>query len=263
MATTNAENPIRRKTGTMRQNESSVSTDKIQIATGDYYREYSARKGVDRNSLLRNPEVLFQTLARDAAMVRALGWINPQPQSARVLDVGCGDGDSLWILLRLGFEPSNLFGVDIQEDKILQAKIKSPRVNFECANATSLGFRNDAFDIAMESMMFLQLTDDAIARQIAAEMIRVTRPGGILLVSDWRYSRPGSQEFKGVSPRRIADLYQVGTRTDVCRTFRGPLVPPIGRLLSRRLSSVYFVIHALFPFLAAHTITVLRKRSLS
>jgi SAM-dependent methyltransferase len=246
-----------------RQNESPVSIDKLQTATEDYYREYNVKKGVDRNSLLHNPEVLFQSLARDAAMVRALRWINPNPQSARVLDVGCGDGDSLWIFLRLGFEPSNLFGVDIQEHRIAQAKATNPLVNFECTNATNLGFPDGTFDIAMESMLFLQLTDDDIARRIASAMLRVTKPGGILLVSDWRYSKPGSDEFKGVSPSRIADLYQIGTRTDVCRTFRGPLVPPVGRFLSKYLSSAYFAIHALFPFLAGHMITVLRKSKLS
>ena len=232
----------------------------LRAATADYYRKYNARKGANRNSLLENPEVLFQTLARDVAMVRAMRWIKPDSQSARVLDVGCGEGDSIWILLRLGFEPANLFGVDIQEARILQAKATNPLVSFECADATSLTFGDDTFDIAMESMMFLQLTDDDIARRIAAEMIRVTKPGGIILVSDWRYSKPGSREFKGVSRRRIADLYQVGAQTEVCRTFRGPLVPPIGRFLSKYLPSIYFTIHALLPFLAGQMITVLRKR---
>jgi ubiquinone/menaquinone biosynthesis C-methylase UbiE len=193
-------------------------------------------------------------------MVRAMRWIKPHPQSARVLDIGCGDGDSLWILLRLGFEPANLFGVDIQEDKIAEARATNSLVNFACADATSLSYESETFDLAMESMMFLQLTDDDIARRIVAEMIRVTRPGGILLVSDWRYSKPGSQEFKGVSTRRIADLYQVGIQTEVCRRFRGPLVPPIGRFLSKHLPSAYFLVQAVMPFLAGQMITVLRKR---
>jgi ubiquinone/menaquinone biosynthesis C-methylase UbiE len=243
----------------IQETELPPSSEAIQAATREYYREYATRKGAGRNSLLCNPEVLFQCLARDAAMVRALRSVNPHPQSARVLDVGCGDGDSLWIFLRLGFEPSNLFGVDIQEDRILEAKATNPLVNFECADATCMAFPNDTFDIAMESMIFLQLTDDDFARRIASEMIRVTKPGGILLVSDWRYSKPGSHEFKGVSRRRIGDLYQVGTRTQVARTFRGPLVPPIGRFLSEYLSPLYFLIHALFPFSAGHTVTVLKR----
>jgi len=235
------------------------SSKTIQAATQEYYCEYVAKKGPDRNSLLRNPEVLFQILARDAAIVRALRSINPNPQSARVVDVGCGEGDSLWIFLRLGFEPSNLFGLDIQEDKILKAKAANPLVNFECADATSLAFPDNTFDISMESMMFLQLTDDDIARRIASEMIRVTKPGGILLVSDWRYSKPGSREFKGVTRRRIRDIYLVGTRNQACHTFRGPLVPPIGRFVSHYLSPFYFLVQALFPFSAGHTVTVLRR----
>lgn len=243
----------------MPDNGPPVSAGALRVATEQCYREYNARKGVGRNSLLNNPEVLFQSLARDAAMVRALRWIKPNPESARVLDVGCGDGDSLWVLLRLGFEPSHLSGVDIQEDKIIQAKATNPLVNFECADATSLIFGDGTFDIAMESMMFLQLTDDDVARQIGTEMLRVTKPGGVLLISDWRYSKPGSKEFKAVSRKRITDLYQVGKQTRVRRTFRGALIPPVGRFLSKHLPSAYFAVHKLMPFLTGQMITVLEK----
>jgi ubiquinone/menaquinone biosynthesis C-methylase UbiE len=243
----------------MLENGSPVSARTLRVATEQCYREYNARKGAGRNSLLHNPEVLFQTLARDAALVRAMRWIKPDADSARVLDVGCGEGDSLWLLLRLGFEPLNLSGVDIQEEKIIQAKATNPLVNFECADATSLGFRDETFDMAMESMMFLQLTDDDVARRIASEMIRVTKPGGMLLVSDWRYSKPGSKEFKGVSRNRIAELYQVGKQTRVRRTFRGALIPPVGRFLSKHLPSAYFAVHKLMPFLTGQVVTVLEK----
>jgi len=243
----------------MREAESPGSVSALRVATEQCYREYNAKKGVGRNSLLHNPQVLFQTLARDAAMVRAMQWIKPNPDSARVLDVGCGEGDSLWVLLRLGFEPSNLSGVDIQEDKIIQAKATNPLVNFECADATSLTFNDETFDIAMESMMFLQLTDDEIARRVASEMIRVTRPGGTSLVSDWRYSKPGSEEFKGVSRKRIAALYQVGKQTRVRGTFRGALIPPVGRFLSKHVPSAYFAIHKLMPLLTGQVVTVLEK----
>jgi hypothetical protein len=38
---------------------------------------------------LHNPEVLFQNLAQDAALVRALHCVVPNPEAALVLDVGC------------------------------------------------------------------------------------------------------------------------------------------------------------------------------
>ncbi len=247
----------------MREVESPDSVNALRVATEQCYREYNSRKGEGRHSLLHNPEVLFQSLALDAAKVRAIGSIALEPQTARVLDVGCGEGGSLWLLLRLGFRPENLFGVDIQEERIWRARGMYPHISFKCADATSLAFGDETFDMAMESMMFLQLTDDDVARRIAAEMIRVTKQGGILLVADWRYSKPGSKEFKGVSRKRIADLYQVGKQTRVHRTFRGALVPPVGRFFSKHLPSAYFAVHKLVPFLTGQVVTVLEKRGAS
>jgi len=134
-----------------------------------------------------------------------------------------------------------------------------PHIGFECADATKLAYSDGTFDVAMETMMFLQLTDDEIARQVGTEMIRVTKPGGVVLISDWRYSKPGSEEFKGVSRKRIAGLYQVGTQTRVRGTFRGALIPPVGRFLSKFLPSAYFAVQRLLPFLTGHVVTVLEK----
>ena len=236
-----------------------AASTSLQAFTGKYYREYAARKGANRNNLLQNPEVLFQNLAQEAAVIRALRSVHLDTRRARILDVGCGEGDSLWLLLRLGFLPENLFGVDLLEDRIRKAKETNPLVSLECADATRLRFQNDSFDLVTETMMFLQITDDDTAKRIASEMIRVTKPGGILLVSDWRYSKPGSREFKGVSRRRLDNLYEFGKRTEVCGVFRGALVPPLGRFLSKNFPFAYFLIQALFPFAAAHMVTALRK----
>ena len=203
----------------MPQTESSRSTSELQAATQSYYAAYVARKGADRNSLLNNPEVLFQNLAHDAAMVHALRSIHAGLQTARVLDVGCGDGGSLWLFRRAGFDPSNLFGVDIREDSIGKARAKNPKVNFQCDNATNLSYGDDAFDIAMETMMFLQLTDDEIAKRIASEMIRVTKPGGVLLISDWRYSKPGSKEFRVYRGRESRTSIKWGRRRECAGHF--------------------------------------------
>jgi SAM-dependent methyltransferase len=246
-----------RASSNIQQPEPSQST--LQAVTGKYYRDYAARKGADRNSLLQNPEVLFQIFAQEAATVRALRSIPLDARTARILDVGCGEGDSLWLLLRLGFPPSNLFGVDLLEDRIRKAKATNPLVSLGCANATLLQFQNGTFDLVTETMMFLQLTDDNIAKRIASEMIRVTKIGGSILVSDWRYSKPGSREFKGMSRSRIKALYDVGQRTEVCGVFRGALVPPLGRFLSKNFPFAYFMIHALLPWSSGHVVTTLRR----
>src|SRR5215470_3352146 len=104
-------------------NQSSLT--KVQ----ECYVQYYASKGADRNNLLNNPGVLFQVLAQDAAMIRALRSMSLNPESARVLDVGCGSGSSLWPLLRLGFDPRNLHGVDIQKEAIAEASNKHPKIH--------------------------------------------------------------------------------------------------------------------------------------
>ena len=87
------------------------------VVDEEWYRRYYATLGADRNSLLKNPGVLFQSLAHDAALIRALQSIRPEQDTARVLDVGCGAGASLLMFVALGFVPDNLHGIDFQESR--------------------------------------------------------------------------------------------------------------------------------------------------
>jgi SAM-dependent methyltransferase len=236
-----------------------ASVKETEIVGQDWYEEYYARKGRDRNSLLRNPEVLYQNLAHEVAMVRAMQSIHPNPESALVLDVGCGEGASLITFLRLGFLPGNLYGVDFQESRICQARERCPGINFQCGDATKLEYANGSFDLVLESTMFIHSVNADLSRQIAGEMLRVTKSGGHVLLCDWRYAKPGSNAHKALTQKRIAGLFGVGDETARCGVFPGPLVPPVGRFLSRRLPSAYFLVQGLLPFLVGQVTTVLRK----
>jgi SAM-dependent methyltransferase len=225
----------------------------------EWYEGYYASRGANRNSLLFNSEVLFQSLAQEAAVVRAVQSTGSNGHAARVLDVGCGDGSSLITFLRLGFPPGNLYGVDLQESRIRQAQERFPSMNIQQGDATRLEYASEAFDLLFESTMFIHSVDDQLSRQIADEMLRVTKRGGHLILCDWRYAKPGSDAHKALSPKRIARLFSTGEKTVRCGVFRGPLIPPIGRFLSRRSPSTYFLLQGLFPFLVGQLITVLRK----
>lgn len=235
-----------------------VST-KPEVIREDWYRGYYAAKGMHRNSLLHNPEVLYQSLAQEAALVRGLQSIHPQHETARVLDVGCGDGTTLLTFLRLGFCAANLYGIDFQEERIAIAIGRCPNIQFVHGDATKLKFASESFDLAHESTMFIHSVDDELSKQIAGEMVRVTKPGGHILLCDWRYSKPGSAAHRALTQRRIAQLFQVGCQTSRVGVFAGPLLPPLGRFLSRRLPSAYFIVSGLLPFLVGQATTVLRK----
>jgi len=103
------------------------------------------------------------------------------------------------------------------------------------------------------------MTDDELSGKIAKEMIRVTKKDGYILLIDWRYSHPFNKEYKGLSKKRIANLFDVGTKTSVFKIHKGALVPPAGRFISKNIPSIYFVLQSVFPFLVGQMVTVLKK----
>ena len=108
--------------------------------------------------------------------------------------------------------------------------------------------------------MFVQITDDTLAENIANEMLRVTKAGRYILLADWRYSMPNDRNHKALSRKRVSRLFHVGPRTNICGIYKGMLIPPVGRLLSKRIPFMYFPVCSLFPFLVGQVATVLQKK---
>lgn len=229
-----------------------------QRATADVYRDYYAAKGEDRNDPLQNAGVLFQNLAFDKSVVEALRRLDGDKREWEVLDVGCGSGLSLLRLLACGLEPERMHGIDITEERIARGRRRLPSVDLRLGDATSMEYATGAFDLVMESTMFTQMTDEATAGAIAREMVRVAKPGGHIMLTDWRYNfrRAG---YAGLSRARMARLFGVGEATSVVCARRGALVPPIGRMLSRYCPALYFPVCAILPFFVGQMTTVLRK----
>lgn len=222
------------------------------------FHAYYTSKGDDRNDPIRNAGVLFQNLAFEKSVVEALRRIGVDKHTWKILDVGCGAGFSLLRLLYYGLEPERLYGIDIAENRIARGRQRFPALQLTHGDAAAMGYAADTFELVMESTMFIQMTDEPMSQAIAGEMLRVVKPAGYIMLTDWRYSfgRPG---YQALSPARIARLFGVGTRTSlVCRT-RGALVPPLGRALSRYLPSLYFPVCRWFPPLVGQTTVVLRR----
>ena len=227
----------------------------------DVYKNYYAAKGAARNDPLRNPGVLFQNLAFEKSIVEALREIRAS-KDWKILDVGCGAGFSLLRLMSFGLEPEQMHGVDISQDRVAHGQKRLPSLDLRLGDAVALAYETGTFDLVMESTMFTQMTDEATAAAIAAEMLRVTKPGGYLMLTDWRYNfgRPG---YRGLSRARIERLFRVGVECSVVCRKRGALVPPLGRTLSRYASWLYFPVCAALPFLAGQMTVALRKPSIA
>lgn len=228
-----------------------------QRHTEGVYRDYYAAKGDDRNNPLDNPGVLFQNLAFERSIVEALRGLNVR-KSWTFLDVGCGSGFSLLRLLSCGLEPETMHGIDISDRRIEQGQRRLPALNLRHGDATALDYPGETFDLVMESTIFTQMTDEFAARRIAQEMLRVTKPGQYIMLTDWRYDF-GRTGYSALSKARIERLFDAGSKCTIVRRTHGALLPPLGRALSRYAPALYFVVSALFPFLVGQVTTILKK----
>lgn len=120
-------------------------------------------------------------IANSLAFLRAYAEISP---SAAVLDVACGTGE-LERLLVQNNPAQNIAGVDISEQMLTQAmqKLKAyPSVSFKVGTASDLPFSDRSTDIVVSANAFHYFPHPETA---LAEMQRVLRPGGKIVILDW------------------------------------------------------------------------------
>src|ERR1700674_2251217 len=116
-----------------------------------------------------------------SALVARLGIT----KGLKVLDLGCGDGNTAIPEARLG---ADVFGVDIASNLVEAGKMRARteglvNCTFREGDATDLHELNDhSFDLVVSifGAMFAPKPFD-----VAKEMVRVTRPGGKIVMGNW------------------------------------------------------------------------------
>jgi ubiquinone/menaquinone biosynthesis C-methylase UbiE len=100
-----------------------------------------------------------------------------------VLDVGCGNGDDLRNLAELVGPAGRAVGVDNSETMLREARERTQGLPVECyrGDAHQLEFAADTFDACRAERVFQHLEDPL---QAFAELVRVVRPGGRVVVGD-------------------------------------------------------------------------------
>ena len=224
-----------------------------------YYKAHYERKNKFRDDPL-NPETLDQFLALNKCFINSLYKISLNKKESKIIDIGCGSATQLISLVSLGFNQDNLFGIDINKVDINFAKKNYPLLNLAWQDATNLDFKNNYFDLTYESTMFVQITNNKISQKIANEMIRITKKGGYLILFDWRYGKFNNANFLACSKRRIEELFKIDKSTKLISIEKGMLIPPIGRFMSKNMSSMYFVFSKLFPFFIGQVAYILQKK---
>ena len=115
------------------------------------------------------------------AVVESIGVKPP----AQVLDLGCGDGTTAVPMARTG---ADVTGIDIASNLVEAGKRRAreaglTRLRFQEGDASNLeGVNDQSFDMTLSifGAMFAPKPND-----VAKEMVRVTKPGGRIVMGNW------------------------------------------------------------------------------
>jgi SAM-dependent methyltransferase len=95
-----------------------------------------------------------------------------------VADIGCGNGMYLAEMLRLG-HTGPVLGIDLSPGMLTAAARRAPTARLVAGDVTALPLRSGTSDLTLAMHMLYHVPD---AGQAVAELHRVTRPGGVVVI---------------------------------------------------------------------------------
>ena len=216
---------------------------------------YARREAGDRYSLLR-PEVWQTVQERQRAMLGLFADAGlHEPAALRLLEVGCGAGGNLLELLRLGFVPAHLCGIELLPERAAQARAVLPAaLRLIEGDALRADIADASQDIVFVSTVFSSLLDDAFQQRLAGVMWRWLKPGGAVLWYDFAVDNPRNPDVRGVPLARVRALFPHGRLT----ARRVTLAPPLARLVCAWHPALYTLFNAL-PLLRTHRLCWIAK----
>jgi SAM-dependent methyltransferase len=215
---------------------------------------YARRVSHDARYSLLNPSALLAMQERQRAIVhlfRRLGF--DDLSRLTLLEVGSGGGGNLLELLRLGFAPHHLSGIELLSERHEAARACLPdAVMLRLGDASVMPL--EACDIVFQSTVFSSLLDDAFQQRLADAVWAAVKPGGGVLWYDFTVDNPRNRDVRGVPLSRICALFPQGRVSSQ----RVTLAPPIARALCKLHPALYPVFNAL-PVLRTHLLAWIGK----
>jgi len=119
----------------------------------------------------------------DAEVLEKIRAATAPRKTERILDLGCGPGI---VSAALAPHAKEVVGFDLTPEMLVRARQRCkegglPNVRFELGRGEQLPFAVGSFDAVVTRLTLHHFPDP---RQVMAEMVRVTRPGGRVIVAD-------------------------------------------------------------------------------
>jgi SAM-dependent methyltransferase len=216
---------------------------------------YARRNDGDRYSSRRAEVRQMMEERRHAIMdlFFELGWRDLPAR--RGLEVGCGGGGNLAELMRMGFAPEHLTGIELLPESFAQARRKLPdALRLVAGDACEATIEPSSQDLIMQFTVFSSLLDDAFQQRLADKMWYWLRAGGGVLWYDFTVNNPRNADVRGVPLARVRSLFPLG-RVSAQRV---TLAPPLARIICRVHPALYAIFNSL-PLLRTHLLAWIEK----
>lgn len=226
----------------------------------DQVREEYARRTDRFNAQSAGERRIFDLLMdrRHREYARMFARLGLLPLGERaVLDVGAGRNE--WLVAcrnEWGHSGAELCGIELLPERVEQGLAEHPSLKLVCGSADELPWPDDSFDLTHQGMLLSSILDAGLRERMAAEMARVTRPGGLVVWYDFVWN-PGNRATVGISLAQVRRYFRSWRLVEHRRV---TLAPPLARRLARIGEPAIDFCEA-FRFLNFWQLAALRKPS--
>ena len=180
---------------------------------------------------------LFVRQMRERLLLAELSRAGALPlRERRILDVGCGSGQWLADFQTWGASRRRLTGIELDPQAVVHARARlapsgagpaAGEADIHEGAAGEMPWPDGSFDVVLQATMLSSILDQDMRRQVAAEMMRVLAPGGVILSYDMRIENPRNPQVRALPRQELEDLF-AGMRV---RARRVTLALPLSRRL--------------------------------
>ena len=205
------------------------------------------------------PAELFMRQGRARVAARSLADLGVFPKKGDpCLEIGYGSRGWLPTLLDWGLDSSDLYGIELDPERAEAARRALPGGHLEVGDARNMPWASEFFRLVVVSTVLTSILDPKVREGVAMEVDRILRPGGAVLIYDFRFNNPSNPHVRRVRKSEIRGLFEgYGKR------FRSiTLLPPLARAVVPVSWTLATVLEQL-PLLRSHLVAALVKPELS